>query len=106
MSWTQVAESWCTYLQPVLLVESTGDHAALEQHPDAFGVALFDLKIQVGLPVLQLSLLQRLHVEVRALDLEKCTRNSVTSYQNARIIAKRIVCTLSLIETMTETISI
>lgn len=54
---------------PELLVERAGDEAALVQHQRPLEGAVGLLPLQVRLPVLELASLQRLHVEVRTLNL-------------------------------------
>lgn len=58
-------------LDPEILIECAGDEASLEEHLGALLVTLLDLEVQVGVPVAQLRLLQRLHVEIRTLDLQQ-----------------------------------
>lgn len=56
--------------QPELLVEGTRYETPLEQHEHPLLVTLPDLVLQVVLPVLQLTTLQWLHVEVGPFDLK------------------------------------
>ena len=60
-----------THLNPEVLVQSTGYHAALKQDCHSLRVPLGYLKVEVVPPVLELSPLQWLHVEVRSLYLER-----------------------------------
>ena len=53
-----------TYLEPVFFVESARDDASLEQNDDALERAIGDFVIEIILPILELRLLQRLHVEI------------------------------------------
>ena len=63
-------QEWPSNLSPEVFVESTGDHAALEESDDPALVALGDLEVQVLPPVSQLASFQRLHVEVGPLNLK------------------------------------
>lgn len=53
------------YLHPEVLVQSTSDHAALKKHNNTLMVPSADFEVHVLSPVLQLSPLQWLHMEVR-----------------------------------------
>ena len=76
-------------LDPELFVEGAGDQTPLEEGDRALMVAFGYLKVQVGLPVLQLLQLQRLDVEVGPLDpvLEK---GPVTNYLFRQLIIQGI----------------
>lgn len=78
------------YLDPELLVECTGDQAALEQNHHALRRPVLQLEVQVLSPVVELGLLQGFDVEVRTLDLQSKT--------NVRQICelRRFTCNRSL----------
>lgn len=63
------------YLCPEVLVKSTGDEAAFEQNDHTFGSAVFDLIVQVLLPIAELGLLQGFDMEVGAFYLQGERRN-------------------------------
>lgn len=65
------AEGPSNYLEPKLLIQRTGDQAALEQNHDSLRRAVLQLEVQVFSPVVQLGLLQGFDVEVRPLYLEE-----------------------------------
>lgn len=57
------------YLYPKLLVQGTGDQAALKQNHYTLRCPILQLKVQVLPPVAKLSLLQGFHMEIWTLDL-------------------------------------
>lgn len=58
------------YLDPKLLIEGTGDHTALKEDHHSLMSPVLNLKVQVLLPVLQLSFLQRFNVKIRSFYLQ------------------------------------
>lgn len=59
------------YLYPKLLVQGTGDQAALKQNHYTLRRPILQLKVQVLPPVGKLSLLQGFDMEIWTLDLVK-----------------------------------
>jgi len=59
------------YLDPELLVEGTSDEASFKKNNHALRSSVFNLEVQVLLPVVQLRLLQGFDVEVRSLNLKR-----------------------------------
>lgn len=53
-----------SYLEPEVLIQSSGNHTPLKQNHHPLVVPSLNLKIQVVLPVLQLGFLQRFHMEI------------------------------------------
>lgn len=59
------------YLGPKLFIESTGDEASLKENDNPFWSPVFNLKVQVFLPVAQLGFLQGFDMEVGSFNLER-----------------------------------